>query len=142
MDSGALREDLRSKAEITFSRSGGPGGQNVNKRDTKATLRLQVDALKTLNEADIQKLKTRLVHRISRNGYLVLQADGERSQGRNKEEVLERLETLVFHALRPDPKSRNKTKPSRAAKERRIMGKKKRSRVKKYRRKVSRNNED
>jgi ribosome-associated protein len=142
MNPDSLNEEIRSKAEITFSRSSGPGGQNVNKRDTKVTVHIKIDSLETLNDTEINRIRRRLSRRISSDGFLVIQADGERSQARNKEEALERLETLILHGLRPDPKTRKKTKPSRAAKERRIMGKKKRSRVKKGRGKVSRDCEE
>ncbi len=137
MDTKTLQEEIRSKAEISFSRSGGPGGQNVNKRDTKVTLHLSVDALEIPGEAGITKIKRRLSTRINSEGFLVIQADGERSQARNKEEALDRLESLIIHALRPDPKPRKKTKPTRTAKERRIKGKKIRSQIKKGRRQVS-----
>ena len=137
MDIDSLREEIRSKAEISFSRSGGPGGQNVNKRDTKVTLHLSVEALEVPGEAGISKIKRRLSTRINNEGFLVIQADGERSQARNKEEALNRLESLIIHALRSDPKPRKKTKPTRTAKERRIKGKKIRSQIKKGRRQVS-----
>ncbi len=137
MENETLREEIRSKTEISFSRSGGPGGQNVNKRDTKVTLHLSVDALEVPGDAGRLKIKRRLASRINNEGFLVIQADGERSQARNKEEALDRLESLIIHALRPDPKPRKKTKPTRTAKERRIKGKKIRSQIKKGRRQVS-----
>jgi len=142
MNPDSLNEEIRNKAEITYSRSGGPGGQNVNKRDTKVTIHLKIDSLETPDDTEINRIRHRLSRRINSEGFLVLQADGERSQARNKEEALRRLETLILKALRPDPRPRKKTKPSRAAKERRIMGKKKRSRVKKGRGRVSRDSEE
>jgi len=142
MDIDALKEELHIKTEFSYSRSGGPGGQNVNKRDTKVTLRLPVDALETPGSSGIIRIKSRLSHRINNEGFLILQADGERSQARNREEAMIRLEKLIIKALRPDPKPRKKTKPSRAAKERRIMRKKKRSRVKKERARVSRDSDE
>ncbi len=142
MDTRELREDILNHAEISFSRSGGPGGQNVNKRDTKVTIRLAVEDLEYPGDAGIEKIKRRLSTRISSEGYLVIQADSERSQARNREEALQRLEALIIHALRPDPKPRKKTKPSRAARERRIKKKKKRGQLKNGRRRVSNNGDD
>ncbi len=137
MDSETLREEIRSKAELSFSRSGGPGGQNVNKRDSKVTIHLAVDELEVPGEAGIAKIKQQLAARINSEGFLVIQVDGERSQLRNREEAFRLLETLLLQALRPDPKPRKKTKPSRAAKERRIRSKKKRSSLKNSRGRVS-----
>jgi len=142
MPPDSLNEEIRSKAEITFSRSSGPGGQNVNKRDTKVTVHLKIDSLETPDDTEINRIRRRLSRRISSDGYLVLQTDGERSQARNKEEALKRLETLILTALAPDPKPRKKTRPGRAAKERRILIKKRRSRIKKERGRVSRDSED
>ena len=142
MDREALIEEIRSKAEVSFSRSAGPGGQNVNKRDTKVTLHLAVDTLKVPGEEGIARIKSRLSSRINNEGFLVIHSDGERSQARNKEEALKRMETLILHALRPDPKPRRKTKPSKAAKERRIMNKKRRSRIKQGRGRVSGNSDE
>ena len=142
MDTSELREDILANTELSFSRSSGPGGQNVNKRDTKVTIKLSVDDLKTPGDSGIEKIKRRLSTRINNEGYIVIQADGERSQARNREEALQRLEDLILHALRPDPRPRKKTKPSRAARERRIQSKKKRSLVKNKRRRVSHNGDD
>lgn len=142
MDPSELREEIRAKAELSYSRSGGPGGQNVNKRDTKVTVHLAIDELECAGETGRERIKQRLSGRISTDGYLVIQADGERSQARNREDALERLESLISHALRPDPKPRKKTRPSRAARERRIKTKKKRSQVKSGRGRVSGHGDD
>ena len=137
MDRNALREEIRAKAELSYSRSGGPGGQNVNKRDTKVTVRLAVYELESPGSAGLDKIRRRLSTRISVEGFLVIQAEGERSQARNREEALDRIENLIFLALRPDPKPRKKTRPSRASKDRRIKGKKIRSQIKSGRGRVS-----
>jgi ribosome-associated protein len=137
MDRNALREEIRAKAELSYSRSGGPGGQNVNKRDTKVTVRLAVYELESPGSEGLDRIRRRLSTRISVEGFLVIQAEGERSQARNREEALDRIENLIFYALRPDPKPRKKTRPSRASKDRRIKGKKIRSQIKSGRGRVS-----
>lgn len=137
VDRDALRREIREKSELSYSRSSGPGGQNVNKRDTKVTARLAVLELESPEPAAMERLKRRLSTRLTVDDCLVIQSDGERSQARNREEALERIESLVFQALRPDPKPRKKTRPTRASKERRITGKKIRAKIKIGRSRVS-----
>lgn len=137
MDRDALRREIREKIELSYSRSSGPGGQNVNKRDTKVTARLAVLELESPEPADMDRLRRRLGGRLTVDDCLVIQSDGERSQARNREDALERIESLVFQALRADPKPRRKTRPTRASKERRITGKKIRAKVKRGRGRVS-----
>ncbi len=137
MNWNELRKEIREKTVTTFSRSGGPGGQNVNKRDTKVTARLPLDSLETPDPASLERLRHRLASRISSEGSIVIQVDTHRSQGRNREEALERMETLVRAALRPNPRPRKATAPSRASRERRLESKKRRSSVKASRRKPS-----
>ena len=134
MNREAIREEIREKTSLSFSRSGGPGGQNVNKRETKVSARLQIDALEIPDEASLRRLKRRLASRLSSDGVLVLQASEERSQAMNRQQALERMEALILAALRPDPKPRKATRPSRAARERRLISKKKRGALKVTRR--------
>lgn len=134
MDRNELRREIREKTELSYSRSGGPGGQNVNKRDTKVTARLAVDELESPNEAALSRLRRRLEARINADGCIVIQAESTRSQGRNREEALDRLETLISAALRPDPRPRKATRPSRSARERRLKSKKQRGNIKVARR--------
>jgi ribosome-associated protein len=135
MDRDALRREIRRKTELSYSRSGGPGGQNVNKRDTKATARLRIAELEEPGETGRERLARRLASRLTNEGDLVLQADGERSQARNREDALERMESIIAAALRPEPKKRRPSRPSKAARERRLAAKKRRSAVKSARRK-------
>ncbi len=134
MDREALRQEIREKTELSYSRSGGPGGQNVNKRDTKVTARLSVAELEVPEEAALSRLRRRMVTRINAEGFIVIQSETTRSQGRNREDALERMEQLVVTALRPDPRPRKASRPSRAAKERRLSSKKRRGTVKSLRR--------
>lgn len=123
-------------AEITlhFSRSGGPGGQNVNKRDTQVEVRFDVQGSAALNEEQKARVAARLRSRIDADGTLRVVANEERTQGLNRERALQRLEGLLHTALAPPPKPRRKTRPSKTAVERRITDKKRRGEVKRLRR--------
>ena len=130
MNIEAISAEIREKTTLSFSRASGPGGQNVNKRETKVSARLQIDALEIPDGASLRRLKRRLASRLTTDGVLVLQASEERSQAMNRDRVLARMEALVLAGLRPDPKPRKATRPSRRARERRLASKKKRGALK------------
>jgi ribosome-associated protein len=115
-----LRLSIREAAEIICSRSGGPGGQNVNKVNTKVTLRIRVDGLSGLTEAEQARLREVLAGRLTGEGEIVIAACEERSQRTNRERAFARLEALVIDAARL-PKRRRPTAPSRAAREKRLQ---------------------
>jgi ribosome-associated protein len=123
---------------FAFSRSGGPGGQNVNKVATKAELRLRIaDLPGVVNERARTRLRKLAGKRLVRGAdpaddELVIVSESERSQARNKSECLEKLRELLVNAL-AEPKVRRKTKPSRGSKERRLEGKRVRSKIKRGR---------
>jgi len=125
----------RSELSFRYSRSGGPGGQNVNKVNTKAELRWAVHESTALPEAVRRRFIESYGSRITQDGELVLASDTHRSQLRNAEQCVERLVEMIA-AVVPPPKRRKKTKPSRRQKQKRLDAKKKQSEKKKGRGKI------
>jgi ribosome-associated protein len=124
-----LRHSILYRAEASFSRSGGPGGQNVNKVNTKVTLKMRLDELDGLSETELERVKTILANRISNDGEIVITSDEERSQRINLERAYSRMEALIIAAAR-FPKKRRPTKPSKAAREARLKAKKRQAQKK------------
>ena len=115
-----------------FVRASGPGGQNVNKVSSAVECRLLLDHAQL--DDDVRRRLERLAgSRLNARGEIVLFADGERAQSRNRADVLARLGNLIATA-RPAPKPRIATKPSPAAKARRRVEKQRRSETKRDRR--------
>ena len=118
-----------------FSRAGGPGGQNVNKLSTKATLLYNVHESNSLSDSQKEKIKTRLATRINKNGILRVVAMRYRTQGANRDDAIERFAKLLKTAL-ADQAPRKKTKATRASKEKRLHEKKQRGMIKQSRGRV------
>ena len=135
-----VRGDLRiPAAELheTASRSSGPGGQHVNKTNTRVTLRWNVAESEVLSPERRGRLLDRLATRLTTRGHLVVHAGRHRSQARNRELARDRLAELVRDALRSQ-RARVPTRQSRSAKQRAIEAKRRRGALKRGRRPASR----
>ncbi len=118
---------------FSFARSGGPGGQNVNKVASKAILHWDLPANTSLPDDVKERLRALQRGRLTTEGWLVIQSQRSRDQGINVEDCREKLRQMVLQALHP-PKPRRPTKPSRGSKLRRLEAKKQHSQRKASRR--------
>jgi len=112
----------RSELRFSFVRSSGPGGQNVNKVNTKAVLRWAVARSRSLPEDVRERFLRRYAPRVNDRGELVLMSQRTRDQSKNQADCLERLRKLVLGVATP-PRPRKKTRPPRAANEARLREK-------------------
>ena len=136
-------EDLRAgpvtipgdELTVRFSRSGGPGGQNVNKRSTRVEVAYDVVASRALSDRQRALALERLGSRVDARGRVRVVSSSGRTQAENRVLALARLQGLLTDALRPPPRARRATKPSRSAVDKRLREKKARSDVKRRRQK-------
>jgi ribosome-associated protein len=133
MEGDAARPQIpEGEYTLSYTRSPGPGGQNVNKVSSACELRFFVAATSMLDEAGKQRLRALAGRRLTQNDEIVLEAHRHRGQEANRRDAIERLEQLIIQA-RHVPKPRKKTRPSRAARARRLQGKKLRKDTKRLR---------
>jgi ribosome-associated protein len=117
---------------FTYSRSSGPGGQNVNRVETRVTLLFDLDASPSLSAEQKRRVRTRLATRINKDGVLRIVSQRYRTREGNRRAALERFEELLTEACRPE-RPRRKTRATKAAKRRRLESKRKRGAIKRLR---------
>lgn len=123
-----------AELQFRFATGGGPGGQHANRRATRVRLLFDVAHSPALDDVTRERLLERLENRLDQRGVLQLDAQESRSQHQNRTVALKRFEELLREALTEEVE-RKPTKPTRAAKRRRVIEKKKRSQLKSDRRK-------
>ncbi|MDQ1085742.1 MULTISPECIES: alternative ribosome rescue aminoacyl-tRNA hydrolase ArfB [unclassified Siphonobacter] len=106
--------DLSSELQFQTSRSSGPGGQNVNKVESKVEVRLNIPASQILNEEQKQKIQQRLKSQLTTEGDLVVTSQESRSQMKNKELAVKKLYAVLTKAFE-EPRVRKATKPTKAS---------------------------
>lgn len=122
-----------SELQFRFSRSGGPGGQNVNTRDTRVEVVFDVARSASLGPRQRERAIRNLAGRLDMEGKLHIVASDERTQGQNRETAVDRLRNVLGDALRPDPPPRRPVRPSAASQARRVEQKRARGRTKRLR---------
>lgn len=132
MNRDELRRRIAAVSRESFSRSGGPGGQNVNKLNTQVTLSVPISALELPPEQEA-RVHDQLANRINSDGVLIIHAAETRSQVQNRTRAVDRAVSLIDGARRPH-RRRKPTRPTRASQERRLKEKEIRGRRKRERR--------
>lgn len=129
---GIQPEDLSTWISVSFDRGGGPGGQHVNKVSTRVTLLFDFMGCELFTPLEKDRLREKLVNRLSADGRLRIVADEERSQSANRENAADRMMKILALALHV-PRDRRPTRPTAGSRRRRLADKKKRSETKQRR---------
>lgn len=129
------KRDFQSELTFTASRSSGPGGQNVNKVNSKITLRFDIGKSMCLTDIEKEQLRQKLDKKINNDDELIIHAESNRSQLKNKEAAIKKFYKYLERVFKPK-KKRKPTKPTKAAVKERLKKKKEHSEKKKLRKRL------
>jgi ribosome-associated protein len=129
-----MKIDVIDEINFSTARSGGKGGQNVNKVETMVEGRWNVEGSSLFSDEEKRLIADKLYNKITSQGFLLVKSQTERTQIENKEQVVKKINSLIEKALKKK-KAWIATKPSKAAKEKRIQGKKIKAEIKESRKK-------